>query len=95
MTEERRFEGCPDCGKDNGYLNGGSPHWAYCDEHRVRWFIGYNLYSSWKDETEEEQLEKWQRIEGYRNLTKERHPELFCMVEIDLPMRPVADDVPF
>lgn len=76
MTEERRFEGCPECGKDNGYLNAGSSHWLFCDEHRVSWYVGDNLSSSWKDETEEEKLEKWQRIDGYRNLTKEQHPKV-------------------
>jgi hypothetical protein len=46
---------CPHCRNNDGYVNVGRGHWFVCDEHKVMWFIGSNLFSSWKDETEEEQ----------------------------------------
>lgn len=46
---------CPTCGKTDGYINVGRGHWFYCQEHKKKWFVGSNLFSSWKDETEDEQ----------------------------------------
>jgi hypothetical protein len=30
-------------------------HWMFCREHKTRWCIGSNLFSSWRHETEAEQ----------------------------------------
>ena len=52
---DQRGGGCPHCGQSSGYINtrtGG--HWGTCDQHRVVWFIGNFLFSSWESETEEE-----------------------------------------
>jgi hypothetical protein len=46
---------CPICKNTDGYINIGRGHWYLCKEHKVRWFVGENLFSSWRDETEEEQ----------------------------------------
>lgn len=46
---------CPICKKTDGYINIGRGHWYFCKEHRVRWCVGANLFSTWRDETEEEQ----------------------------------------
>jgi hypothetical protein len=54
------FGGCPECGSQDGYLNIGQSHWVFCEKHQTRWCIGSNLFSSWRDETEEEQLERAQ-----------------------------------
>ena len=49
---------CPTCGENDGYcINIGKGHWYYCSEHRVRWFVGANLFSGWRDQTEEQQRE--------------------------------------
>jgi len=62
--EERRPEhfddGCPACGRVGGkYLNIVKDHWKYCKRHGLRWHIGYNLFSSWQHETEDD----WARNE--------------------------------
>lgn len=49
------FGVCPQCHKTDGYINVGEGHWFLCEEHKVRWFVGANLFSSCKDQTEEEQ----------------------------------------
>lgn len=41
------------CGKDNKYFNNRKTHYFYCDNCEVVWRIGVNLFSSWKDESEE------------------------------------------
>jgi hypothetical protein len=46
---------CPTCHKCEGFINVGRSHWLYCTEHKVKWLIGANIFSSWRDETEAEQ----------------------------------------
>jgi hypothetical protein len=59
------FGVCPTCRKTDGYVNVGRDHWFVCDEHRVRWCVGSNLFSSWRGETEAEQQAHWERVKGY------------------------------
>ena len=55
-TEVDNYWGaCPDCHRTDGYINIGREHWFYCMEHKSCWYIGWNLFSSWRDQTEEEQ----------------------------------------
>ena len=66
MTNETRrqdggyFGWCPHCKNADGYLNVGRGHWYYCDVHKTRWWIGSNLFSSWRFETEDEQRQKYE-----------------------------------
>jgi hypothetical protein len=57
--ENRNFEGhfgtCPHCRNHDGIINVGRGHWLFCDRHKVRWFVGENLFDSWRDQTEAEQ----------------------------------------
>ncbi len=62
-NEAEYFGGCPTCESSDGYINIGRGHWFHCAEHRVRWFIGSNLFSSWKDETETEQRATYDRLD--------------------------------
>jgi len=49
------FGVCQKCGEVSGGLNVGRGHWFYCSTHRLKWLAGYNLFSHWRDETEQEQ----------------------------------------
>lgn len=51
------YENCPKCGTTTAILNVDRSHWGYCSAHRLKWFIGENLFSSWRDET----LQDWLR----------------------------------
>jgi hypothetical protein len=62
MTVESYFGGCPQCGKDDGYTNVGRSHWFFCKAHKTKWCIGANLFSSWRDETEDEQRRAYDEI---------------------------------
>jgi hypothetical protein len=43
MVEEYDWGCCPEC---------GPAHWCYCPTHRFAWKIGYDLFSSWQEETQ-------------------------------------------
>jgi hypothetical protein len=51
--------GCPLCEEERPYVNAGKVHIGYCEPCRVSWVIGTNLFSSWQDQTEEEQRDAY------------------------------------
>ncbi len=57
VQEPGYFGGCPFCGGSRGYLNIGPQQWFFCEEHSTKWLVEENLFSSWKEESEED----WQR----------------------------------
>src|SRR5215472_2080732 len=63
VTTDEYFGGCPECGKTDGYLNVGRDHWFFCKEHKTRWCAGANLFSGWRDETDDEQQKAWDKAE--------------------------------
>jgi hypothetical protein len=64
MTSENGgyFGVCPQCRRHDGFANVGRSHWSFCREHRVKWWVGDNLFSSWRDQTEEEQRRIYDEI---------------------------------
>ena len=46
---------CPHCHNHDGYINVSRSHWFVCDEHKVKWLVGSNLFSDWRQQTEDEQ----------------------------------------
>ena len=56
------FGGCPHCGQTDGSANIGRSHWFFCSTHETKWCIGSNLFSSWRNETEEEQRRAYAKI---------------------------------
>ncbi len=46
------FGDCPKCRQNNGYLNIGREHWFICRKHRVKWYVGSNIFPGWRTETE-------------------------------------------
>lgn len=67
-AKENYFGGCPECGNTNGYLNLRSTHVFVCDEHKTGWIIGANLFSCWKEETEQDWDKNLKLLEGYRKV---------------------------
>lgn len=62
VPHDDRFGVCPTCHKTDGFVNIGSGHWFYCAEHKVMWFFGLNIFSSWKSQTEEQQRAIWDSL---------------------------------
>jgi hypothetical protein len=60
--------GCPRCGKNDGCVTVGREHFYVCDEHRVRWCVGANLFSSWREMSEEDHRKNWKRLSSYRDV---------------------------
>ena len=56
------FGVCPTCRKTDGYANVRKTHIFFCREHRFRWTVGANLFSSWKDQTEDEQRHIYETV---------------------------------
>lgn len=67
--DQDHFWGCPECPRDRGpdnVYNAGQAHRGACHAHRTTWLLGFNLFSGWREETEQEQRERWREIEDYR-----------------------------
>ena len=62
------FGGCPYCGGYDIYLDIGRDHWMVCRTHQVRWHIGSNLFSAWREQTEEQRLRNTYELAGYREV---------------------------
>lgn len=56
------FGACPECGREAPYTNAGKTHVFYCKGCKTRWVAGINLFSSWRNETEEERRRAWDKI---------------------------------
>ncbi len=65
IETDHYFGGCPHCGETDGYINVGRNHWFVCDRHHTKWWAGSNLFSSWRDETEEQWLRNEYKLENY------------------------------
>lgn len=68
ITTDEPFGGCPECGGSDGYINAGQDHWSVCDTHRTKWWIGSNLFSSWRYESEREKAESAIKLARYREV---------------------------
>src|ERR1035437_4279819 len=56
------FGVCPICHRTSDYLNVGNDHWFVCNEHKTKWAVGANLFSSCMDETPEQQRAEQEKI---------------------------------
>lgn len=62
------FGGCPECGEAACFLNDGPHHWIVCNVHLTKWYIGANLFSSWREMTHEETIEQRDQLNEYREV---------------------------
>jgi hypothetical protein len=69
---DAHFGVCPECGKNDGYLNIGKHHFFVCHQHKSAWSVGWNLFSSWREETEEDWKKNEELLNEYR-LVESRH----------------------
>lgn len=60
------FGGCPVCGCAGMVVSAGRPHWGVCHDHQVRWYIGDNLFSSWRALSPAERRRCWQQVVSYK-----------------------------
>ena len=67
---------CPHCRSNDGYLNIGKTHVVFCDEHKVCWVRGGNLFGSWRHETEEDWDRNAKKLAEYREVEPYFPPSL-------------------
>lgn len=72
--EDDRFGLCPTCHHTDGYVNDGAAHYFVCDTHRVRWFIGTNLFSNHQDETNADSLADQKTLAAYAEVPPYHRP---------------------
>jgi hypothetical protein len=65
IVVDNYFGGCPECGKNGGFLNIGGDHWFVCHAHKKRWSPGSNLFSCWKEESEAAWAANAALLKGY------------------------------
>ena len=59
---------CPECLSNDGCLNIESNHYCVCHEHRVYWFVGSNLFSSWKSESWMDWIKNNRILNSYKEI---------------------------
>ena len=59
------FGGCPACGSGGNMANIGRDHWAACPVHMTKWWIGSNLFSSWREEKQADWDRNARELSGY------------------------------
>jgi len=62
---ENYFGHCSVPEHDNYYLNIGRGHWMVCDKCKIKWFIGANLFSSWRGQNRNIWEANAERIKNY------------------------------
>lgn len=71
---EDRFGLCPDCAAAGKYadtfpyLNVHKNLFKLCEEHKVYWPMGYGLFSSWEQETEEDWTRNKAKLDTMRRV---------------------------
>ncbi|MBV1729506.1 MAG: hypothetical protein KUA33_04560 [Methanobacterium sp.] len=63
-SPEEPLETC-ECGRPASYFNIKKINWFYCENCRLVWAFGVNLFSSWRFETEEEWMNNLKQFKDY------------------------------
>jgi hypothetical protein len=63
-----RLGDCPTCGRNDGFLNVYKSHWCICRRHKVKWYVGYDLFPGWREETEEDWKRNLQILSQYQEV---------------------------
>lgn len=97
---------CPYCGTSL-YMNIGRDQYGYCPEHKVSWWIGSNVFSSWLYEGEEtwernaRKLANYRRVEPWYRCEPAPPPErcsecgqMLPLPEPQMEPRPEPEDIP-
>ncbi|MBX5268627.1 hypothetical protein HJB99_08055 [Rhizobium sp. NLR17b] len=55
-------------------LNVDKTHWTVCHTHKVRWSIGSNLFSGWRNKTEEDWERNSKLLSAYEDVAPFLYP---------------------
>ena len=62
------FGVCPKCLETDGCLHVGRDEWFVCREHKAKWYVGSNLFSVWREMTDEEFKNNEELLESYKDI---------------------------
>jgi thermostable 8-oxoguanine DNA glycosylase len=65
---EMVFGVCPVCRQSGELRNVGREHWAICVRHRLKWHVGSNMFSAWRDEAPALWAKNDAVLSGYREV---------------------------
>ena len=69
LDDPSEWGGCPKCHRNDGYLNTNRrDHFFICHRHKVKWCIGSNLFSAWRDMSDQELTLQHMKLAGYREV---------------------------
>ena len=68
FDEQYYWGHCPFSEHENYYLNINRGHWMICDKCKIKWFIGANLFSSWRREKKAQWGKNYKRIHHYKEV---------------------------
>ena len=71
--DKNRFGHCGVEGHNNFIRNLRRDHWMCCDQCKLKWYIGSNLFSTWCDETEEDWRRNFEIIKEYEEFSEDRN----------------------
>jgi hypothetical protein len=60
--------GCPVCRRNNGFLSIGPKHWVVCNVHKVKWHVGYNIFSGGHEMPAEQRFKNRDKLAQYREV---------------------------
>jgi hypothetical protein len=92
---DNHFGGCPACHKTDGFLSVGPGQWFVCHRHRVKWFVGSNLFSGWKEQDEQHRLANYYKLAGYRDVEPWFSDDAQERLEREFRANPHGDECPF
>ena len=68
FDEEYYWGHCPVPEHENYYLNINRGHWMICDKCKIKWFMGANLFGSWRKENKAKWGKNYKRIRHYKEV---------------------------
>ena len=99
VQTEGHFGFCPECHRVPAeYINVGRGHFFVCPECKVYWYGGSNLFSSCREQTEEQQRAIYNETlgDGFRRVEDSYYPPMEAIKEEVWGPRLVTDDeLPF
>jgi hypothetical protein len=72
-TLAEHFGACPTCHCNDGFVSVGPEHWFVCHRHQVKWYVGANLFSCWREQTDQDRALAVARLATYSTV-RSWHP---------------------
>jgi len=83
QTHDDNMMCCVRCGVECAFRNIGREHWGFCDPCRIKWCIGENLFSGWREQSDEVFEENWEFLKDFEDLTVYSEFEMAQMKEAE------------